>query len=227
MTAGNRLAQDPTSGYDEEMTESPTPTDAKEKILQAATKVFAEQGFGGARIDQIAASAGVNKAALYYHVGDKETLYVTIMSRVVDEMLESLQAVLDDDRGPAENFRSAIRAIARRATDDPCFAPLMLHEIASGGTVLPGEIVHKFSRVFSTVGAILREGVSTGVFRKVDPVLTHMMAAGGLLFLTAGTPLRERIRAELDGEGAEQEKSSEQLADQVSAMLLDGLLEER
>ena len=44
-------------------------------ILDAAAKVFAEKGYDGARVDEIAAEAGMNKAMLYYRIGDKEELY--------------------------------------------------------------------------------------------------------------------------------------------------------
>lgn len=206
------------------MNREPEPPGAKEKILRAATKVFAEHGFGGARIELIAEDAGVNKASLYYHVGNKETLYATVMSRAADGMLQTLRAGIEQSEdGPPERFRAAIRAIAGRAMEDPHFAPLMLHEVATGGSVLPDEVVRKFSEIFSTVGSILRQGAADGTFRKFDPVLTHMLTTGGLLFLAAGTPLRERIRAELDGEAARHEQSWEELASEVSSILLEGL----
>ena len=45
------------------------------QILNAAAKHFAINGFGGARVDEIAAEAGVNKATLYYRIGDKAAIY--------------------------------------------------------------------------------------------------------------------------------------------------------
>jgi len=45
-----------------------------ERIISAAMAVFSRDGFNGARVDEIAREAGVNKATLYYHVGDKEAL---------------------------------------------------------------------------------------------------------------------------------------------------------
>ena len=45
-----------------------------DKIMVAAADVFVESGYGGARMDEIAKRAGVNKATIYYNVGNKETL---------------------------------------------------------------------------------------------------------------------------------------------------------
>ncbi|MBW1769410.1 MAG: helix-turn-helix transcriptional regulator [Deltaproteobacteria bacterium] len=43
-----------------------------QRIMDAATEIFAESGFAGARVDEIAKRAGVNKAMIYYRIGDKK-----------------------------------------------------------------------------------------------------------------------------------------------------------
>ncbi|MCA1790094.1 MAG: TetR/AcrR family transcriptional regulator, partial [Thioalkalivibrio sp.] len=55
-------------------------SDVMQRILDAATEVFANQGLAGARMDEIAARAGVSKALIYYHIPDKESLYASVMS---------------------------------------------------------------------------------------------------------------------------------------------------
>jgi TetR/AcrR family transcriptional regulator len=51
------------------------------RILDAATKVFALRGRAGARVEEIAELAGVNKQALYYHFADKDSLFVAVLER--------------------------------------------------------------------------------------------------------------------------------------------------
>jgi len=53
-------------------------TETASHILEVAKDVFAEQGFAGARVDEIARRAGVNKATLYYQIGDKKALYAEV-----------------------------------------------------------------------------------------------------------------------------------------------------
>jgi len=53
---------------------SPEQENNRERILQAAEKIFAEKGYDAARIDQIAADAGVNKALIYYYFKNKRAL---------------------------------------------------------------------------------------------------------------------------------------------------------
>ena len=49
------------------------------RILEAAKQEFAAHGLAGARVDRIAASAGANKRMLYYHIGNKEDLYLEVL----------------------------------------------------------------------------------------------------------------------------------------------------
>ena len=70
----------------------------RDRILDAASAVFAELGFAGARVDDIAERAGVNKAMLYYHVGDKQALYSAVLLRNFDRVRTALDDALDDRR---------------------------------------------------------------------------------------------------------------------------------
>jgi AcrR family transcriptional regulator len=63
---------------------------ARERILAAAEAVFAEKGFDGARVDEIAARARVNKAHLYYHFQDKASLLRAVVGQAVRETAEMM-----------------------------------------------------------------------------------------------------------------------------------------
>lgn len=57
------------------------PAERRALILQAAGRLFAERGFDGTRLDEIAAAAGVTKPILYRHFTDKTALYVALLER--------------------------------------------------------------------------------------------------------------------------------------------------
>ena len=59
-------------------------TNSKQRILDAAEQIFAEAGFDGARVDDIASKAGVNKALIYYYFESKDA--------ILDELFEKLMA---------------------------------------------------------------------------------------------------------------------------------------
>lgn len=189
-------------------------SDVMKRILDAATEEFASQGLAGARMDDIAARAGVSKALIYYHVPDKESLYASVMGETLDAARARLLETIGDAQDPEERLRLAIRAIAELASTTPHFAPLMLREIATGGAGLPDEILARMRTVFGVIGEVLNKGIAAGTFRDVDPVVTHMLVAGGVLVLIAGTPIRQRVRGS---------RKDERIPDEVAALLLEGL----
>lgn len=202
---------------------SPKPTDpeTRDRILAAAGEVFADSGFAGARIDDIAERAGVNKAMLYYHVGDKEQLYVAVLTVTVERGLASLSDAVDAAHTPAEKLQSILRTLAHFGTSNPRFVPIILREIASGGKTLPDEMLHRMARIFGVVAGVLAEGMQTGAFRQVDPLLTHVSMVGSLMFLVASKPVRERL-GKLAGL-ALAEQTADDLAQHTANLFLHGL----
>lgn len=78
--------------------------ESKDKILKAAEEIFAEVGFDGARVDEIARRAGVNKALIYYYFDSKdailEALFETLMengNRIQNQSLEDFPNIRQDD----------------------------------------------------------------------------------------------------------------------------------
>ena len=93
----------------------PETSDSCRKVLHAAAAVFAEEGFAGARVDTIAERAGVNKAMVYYHVGDKACLYEAVLSETLDRAREALDTALAKPSSPEERFRAFVSTVARAA----------------------------------------------------------------------------------------------------------------
>src|ERR1700749_3379160 len=76
------------------------------EIIAAALEVFAERGFAAARLDDIAARAGVSKGALYLYFATKEDLFHAVVSEAVAPNLEAVQAA-------AETYDGDFAALAR------------------------------------------------------------------------------------------------------------------
>ncbi len=85
-------------------------------LTGVALRVFAERGYDGASMDDVAAAAGITKAAIYHHVASKETL----LARGLDRALDALVAIPERARSartPLERLRYIIRATAELALD--------------------------------------------------------------------------------------------------------------
>ena len=76
-------------------------TDTEQKILNAATDVFLEKGHDGARMQEIADKAGINKALLHYYFRSKQKLFRTVFKKEAQSMLASIFGLLS----PSDNFQ--------------------------------------------------------------------------------------------------------------------------
>lgn len=92
---------------------------SKQVILDAATQVFAEKGFDGSRVDEIARRAGVNKALLYYYFESKDKILEELMVGLVEEMVE-LKDQLTKDLGDT-SLEEYFYNIQTHAFIDPVF----------------------------------------------------------------------------------------------------------
>ena len=164
-------------------------------IFAAAAREFAERGYDAAGVDRIAAKARVNKAMIYYHYGSKLGLYVEVLRDMFRAVGARARAIADGP-GTAEHKLDAwIVAIVEEAGARPWLPPIMLREVASGGTHLDPETVGMMNAVFVAVRDLIVQGQRDGVFRDADPLLTHLTIMPAVLVFFA----RQRIVAHRKG----------------------------
>lgn len=166
--------------------------ETRDKILAAASDVFAERGFAGAGVDEIARRSGVNKAMLYYHVGDKQALYTAVLSGNIDRAREVIEAAVEAAGGPVERLIAMLCALTTIIREAPAYHRLVLREMAGGGSHLEPAVLTRFVAIVSLTRRVLEEGRATGVFRDLNPFLTHLLLIGGVI-ATAAQPLRRRL----------------------------------
>ena len=191
-------------------------------ILEAAAEVFSESGFDGARIDEIARRAGVNKAMLYYRVGNKDELYAAVFRRALGYARGELGRILAEPGDPETRLRKVCRAIAGLAMEMPSLPSIILREISSGGKHLSDTLVAEMAGLFAGIADIYADGERDGTFRRVDPVLAHMVTVSGLMLLVSSRGFRDRLRG-FAGASPEGAATTENLADEFAAILLDGV----
>jgi TetR/AcrR family transcriptional regulator len=163
------------------------------RILEAAMHVFSEAGFGSTRVDEIARRAGVNKATIYYHIGNKETLYAEVIHGIIGNIADMIAVGIQEAQSPEEKLRTYIRNIARSIDQNPQIPPIMMREIASGGQNFPEVVAKDVARIIGIVTDILDEGFEKGVFIETNPFILHMMVIGAVMFYQASIPIRARL----------------------------------
>ena len=139
----------------------------RQKILTAAEAEFSEIGLYGARVDSIAERAGVNKRMIYAHFGNKEQLYITVLTMVYNRMAQADEHLLESHLSPADTVRRIIDMYFHFLTDNPTFVRMLMWENlnqaqymkASGAALSKG-------RSLKMLSDTLTSGIQAGVFRR-------------------------------------------------------------
>jgi TetR/AcrR family transcriptional regulator len=151
-------------------------------ILAAAGRIFAKSGLAGARTDTIAATAGVNKALLYYYFRSKEGLYEAV---VEDHFCEFNRQALEVLNAPGSARAVLLRYvslhidfISARHQSAPLFQQLMM----TSGKFLERLIQRYFTPRGEALGKLIERGVRSGEFRKVDRFHATMSIVSLIVF---------------------------------------------
>lgn len=163
----------------------------KARIMDAAIREFSEKGLAGARTEQIAEAAGVNKALLYYYFKSKDALYSATLDSLAEGVRDSSLAVLDGPGSPGERFvRSTLEHFDRIHTNWR-FQSLMQQEMVRlhrGEAHALSPLVEKvFKPLTAKVQAVIEEGMASGELIAVDDSQLRYAALGAnvLYFLSA------------------------------------------
>jgi TetR/AcrR family transcriptional regulator len=201
------------------------PGKTAEKILVAARALFAEKGYDGTHVDEIAQRAGVNKASLYYQIGDKDTLYANVIHQVIGNAVQGIAEAVDKADSPEEKLKAYILFIADAVDKNPELPPIMMREIASDGAHLPRVVVEDIASVQTILIGILEEGRKKGIFTEVVPFLIHTMILGSILFYKGAVPIKDRqvwLPADIK---ARDKKLKGSLGDEVARLVLKAVKE--
>jgi AcrR family transcriptional regulator len=157
-------------------------------ILAAATREFAENGYGGARINEIAARADVNKRMLYHYFGGKDALYLAVLEATYIGIRSAEFDLHLTDREPVEAIRELARFTWQYFLDHPEFLSIVSTENLLKAKFLKEctGITEKHSPLISNIAEILERGHRQGQFRAgADPVHVYLsIAALGYYYLS-------------------------------------------
>ncbi|WMT77611.1 TetR/AcrR family transcriptional regulator [Bradyrhizobium sp. Ash2021] len=172
------------------------PAATRKKLLTAARREFADSGLAGARVDEIAARAGVNKQLVYHYFGDKDALYLAVLEWVYEEIRAQERKLNLEGLPPEQAIRKLIEASFDHLDAHPDFIVLLNDENRGGARHVRGsrklEAMH--SPLVSMVSTILSQGIRAGVFRKgVNPVHLYISIAGLSYFFFSNTPTLSAI----------------------------------
>jgi TetR/AcrR family transcriptional regulator len=194
------------------------------RIMDAAMEVFAESGYEGARIDEIARRAGVNKAMVYYRIGDKKTLYEEVIHDVFGDTVERISENIQDELYPEEKFKVYLANIAKTMAEHPSLPRIMMREVASGWSNFSEAVVKDIAGILVIIKDIIDDGVKKGVFIDINPIVVHLMAIGTMLLFNLSMPVRKNFYNLLEGNiKVPKDASFEHILPEIEKMMLRAL----
>jgi len=173
------------------------PEKTRAAILKAALEEFSHEGVTGARTDEIARRAGVNKALLYYYFKDKEGLYAAALEQVFSGLHQKVGAVLErTDLPPRERLVLYAQTHFDYIASAPVYPRLVQREFmrSTGRTLSPAasQIMERHVRPFyERLEKLILEGARTGDFRRLDPVHTVTSIIGVIVFYFITVPAQQ------------------------------------
>jgi AcrR family transcriptional regulator len=187
----------------------------RKRLLDAAEEIFSKSGLEGSSTEAIARRAGVSKTMLFYYFQNKEQLYVEVLKRLFDMVVDPAEAARIETLSPTDGLRAIIRGYFDIHLNRPAFAELTVREAMT----YHGKHLQRLRYDLPFIGQlmrVLRRGGLSGEFRAVDPLKTTVSLVGMTKILFTYRQAMERV--------LEQEVLSGELAAEWRDHLVDLLL---
>ncbi len=140
----------------------------REAILDAALGVFSEQGFRGATLDQIAASAGLSKPNVLYYFASKEAIYTALLSGLLETWLDPLRAI-DPKGDPVDEIVGYVMRKLQMSLDFPRESRLFANEIVQGAPRILDQIEGPLKSLVDETATVFSTWSAEGRLAEIDP----------------------------------------------------------
>jgi AcrR family transcriptional regulator len=171
--------------------------ETEQRILEAARRVFIRRGTAGARMQEIAAEAGVNQALLHYYFRTKERLSSAVFAQIASRIFPALVQILGGDRPLSEKVDALIAAYLDMLARNPFLPGYLLAELhhhpervrnllATATGARPEQI---FSPVKARIAAQIQAEVTAGRMRPMSPEQFIVNLVSLCIFPFAARPL--------------------------------------
>ncbi len=155
--------------------------DKRRLIIDAAVDVFAEKGFFGAKVSEIATVAGVADGTIYLYFKSKDDLLISLFEEKMGEIVRRLQSLLADYHDPESKLRAYIKGHLSMVAEQPNLMQVLTIELRQSARFIKEYSPKAFAKYLAVVSGILEEGRKSGVFRAdMDPAVFRRALFGAI-----------------------------------------------
>lgn len=145
----------------------------REKILEAATDVFAEKGYYEALVDEIARVSKTSKGAIYFHFPSKEGLFAALMERLAERLLADVEEAIARERGAVAKVQVALEAVLEQLVRRRRIAKILLVQ-SLHSPAFTQKRLELFERFAQLIENHLDEAIAEGSIAPIDgEVVAH------------------------------------------------------
>ena len=170
-----RIAATPGPGF---LTTSTAQT--RERILEAAEAVFADNGYHDAIVDEIGRRTSLSKGGLYFHFPSKEGLFFAVLDRLADRLVKKAEQAAGKEAAALDRAENAIRAVLTTLSRKRQLARLLMVQGYSMGNQFERKRAEIFDRFAQVIEAELQSAAANGETVPLDAALTARIWLGAV-----------------------------------------------
>lgn len=197
----------------DQLVESPEKTDL---ILDAAVKVFADKGYYGARVSDIAQEAGIAYGLVYHYFKNKEDLLISIFRTRWSQFDQAVRKIMEEKDDPRQMIHSIITFLFHSYKNNPKMIEVMILDVAKSTRFFNGENIKQFTDLFALISDIVLRGQEQGIFKKD---LDAKLAA----YCLYGSVERIMLRWILEDKKGITDQEARSATEMVTSIILSGL----
>lgn len=155
-------------------------TGTRERILEAAEAVFADNGYHDALVDEIGKRTSMSKGGLYFHFPSKEDLFFAVMDRLANKLVRRAEKAASDTDNPLKAAEAALESVLKALSTQKRLARLLVTQGYSMGSAFEAKRAEVFDRFARVIVEKLNEAKSACQIGEVDVELASRVWLGAL-----------------------------------------------
>lgn len=155
----------------------------KDEIIAEATRLFAERGYEGASMGDLAERVGLRKASLFHHFASKDVLYATVLGQLVESVQRAVVTAASSDGSFEQRLDALSDALTTTLGASPYAARLLVREVMDWGPVVRGGLGRTIQDVLVGSLEFARAGQREGVFNSELDATQAIVSIIGVHFM--------------------------------------------
>jgi AcrR family transcriptional regulator len=176
---------------------------SREKILDVAEARFAQRGYAGVGLREVAEAAGLGKSSLFHHFPSKAALYGAVVDRVLERIELRMNRALDAGREVREQLAGAVVGLIDTLAEDPPAARLLLRAVFEDDDVSLGEAPElaaadrRLESLIARLAGVIEGGVAAGTIRPLSVPDAIQTLIGATVYPFASGEFGEKLAGEI------------------------------